>query len=55
MRHPNRGGKFLEEQELVDYFPALRPTSLGAERPDFAALDDTKKLRAVIECKGDGA
>lgn len=49
--HPSRGGSFLEEQELVDYFPALR-SALGHEKPDFAAVTDGT-LRAVIECKGD--
>lgn len=52
VRHPKSGGLFLEEQELVDYFPVLR-SALGQEKPDFAALTGDGKLRTVIECKGD--
>lgn len=50
VRHPSQGGRFLEEQELVDYFPALKK-ALGAERPDFATIGIDGKLRGVIECK----
>lgn len=50
--HPSAGGKFLEEQEIVDYFPMLRPL-LGAEKPDFAVLDEANQLKMVIECKND--
>jgi len=52
VRHPNAGGSFLEEQELVDYFPVLKAT-LGDERPDFGALGNDSQLRLVIECKND--
>ena len=52
IEHPARGGHFLEEQEVVDYFPALS-SSLGLERPDFAAIGDDGKPRLVIECKSD--
>lgn len=52
LRHPTEGGQFLEEQELVDYFPALR-TSLGLERPDFGVLSTGGLLAALIECKND--
>jgi type I restriction enzyme M protein len=31
-QHPGKGGGFLEEQEIVDYFPTI---GLGLERPDF--------------------
>ena len=50
--HPARGGHFLEEQEVVDYFPALSST-LGRNRPDFAAIGDDGKPRLIIECKSD--
>ena len=50
--HPSRGGCILEEQELVNFFPQLK-NALGAQRPDFAAIATDRKLRAVIECKGD--
>lgn len=30
--HPSKGGDFLEEQEIADYFPQL---GLGQNRPDF--------------------
>ena len=32
VEHPARGGHFLEEQEVVDYFPALS-SALGRDRP----------------------
>ncbi len=51
VQHPMRGGDFLEEQEIVDYFPDLS-TALGRERPDFVTLLDGK-LSTVIECKND--
>ena len=31
--HPAQGGRFLEEQEVVDYFPILSP-ALRRDRPD---------------------
>jgi len=51
VRHPARGGMFLEEQEIVDYFPELK-FALKDERPDFVCLLGGR-LRAVIECKND--
>ena len=51
VKHPEVGGAFLEEQELVDFFPHLR-ASLGAERPDFSIVFE-KQPSAVIECKND--
>mgnify|MGYP001582359827 FL=1 len=51
VRHPARGGDFLEEQEIVDYFPDLK-FALGDQRPDFVGLLGGK-LRVVIECKND--
>lgn len=52
VRHPSQGGNFLEEQELVDYFPSLRD-SIGLDRPDFAVLGPDGNLCAVIECKNE--
>src|SRR4051794_20333790 len=52
VRHPSQGGKFLEEQELVDFFPLLKP-SLGKEKPYFGAIARDGSPRAVIECKND--
>ena len=52
VEHPAHGGHFLEEQEVVDYFPALS-SALGRDRPDFAAIGDDGKPRLVIECKSD--
>lgn len=49
VEHPSRGGSFLEEQEIVDYFPLLEH-ALGQQRPDFATLLEGK-LSTVIECK----
>jgi len=50
--HPTKGGRFLEEQEIVDFFPALRP-ALGNGRPDFGVLTKDGLLGAIIECKND--
>jgi type I restriction enzyme M protein len=52
VRHPAKGGAFLEEQELVNYFPVLK-ASLGSERPDFAVLNASGLLTMVIETKND--
>ena len=51
VRHPARGGTFLEEQEIVDFFPELSE-ALGKKKPDFANLL-SGQLSAVIECKND--
>lgn len=32
IRHPQRGGQFLEEQEIEDYFA---DSGLGKTKPDF--------------------
>ena len=50
--HPNNGGQFLEEQEVVDFFPELSAT-LGQDKPDFVALGEDDKACLVIECKSD--
>jgi type I restriction enzyme M protein len=52
VRHPREGGLFLEEQELVDFFPSLKPT-LGNQRPDFGILDRNGHLRLIVESKND--
>lgn len=52
VEHPNNGGQFLEEQEVVDFFPDLSAT-LGQDKPDFVALDADDKACLVIECKSD--
>lgn len=52
IRHPAAGGQFLEEQEISDYFPALR-AALGHDRPDFVVLTGPRTVGAVIECKND--
>jgi SAM-dependent methyltransferase len=51
VEHPALGGSFLEEQEIIDFFPDLRK-ALGSERPDFVSLLDGRP-RLVIECKND--
>jgi hypothetical protein len=50
-RHPDRNGHFLEEQEIVAYFPELVAT-LGQERPDFVVIKDNIPC-IVIETKND--
>lgn len=52
VRHPTEGGLFLEEQELVDFFPALKPV-LGKQKPDFGIIDSSGHLRLIVECKND--
>lgn len=48
-RHPGRGGQFLEEQEIVGYFPELLP-HLRQKRPDFVVTDSGRPIM-VIETK----
>lgn len=47
--HLSVGGDFLEEQEIVDYFPNI---GLGLERPDFLACLFGEPV-GVIEAKND--
>lgn len=54
VEHPERSGAFLEEHELVRYFPQLRET-LNRDRPDFVVLGDDGRPRVVIECKADAS
>ena len=49
VQHPDRGGQFLEEHEIVDYFPLLAQ-SLGHQRPDFVTTL-SGNISVVIECK----
>lgn len=49
LSHPEKGGDFLEEQEIVSFYPNI---GLGANRPDFLlALNGEPKL--IIETKND--
>jgi type I restriction enzyme M protein len=54
VEHPSRGGVFLEENEVVEFLPALK-ASLKLERPDFAILDERGRPQLVIECKADAS
>lgn len=45
--HPSKGGEFLEEQEIVDYFEDI---GLGLERPDFILVKGGMPV-VVIEAK----
>lgn len=49
--HPQRGGQFLEEQEVVDFFPELRDF-LGLRRPDFVVIKENRPVM-VIETKNE--
>lgn len=47
IKHPQRGGDFLEEQEIEDYFP---DTGLGKTKPDFLICKQYKPI-IVVEAK----
>lgn len=49
--HPQRGGQFLEEQEVVNFFPELRDF-LGLRRPDFVVIKENRPIM-VIETKNE--
>jgi len=49
--HPSKKGNFLEEQEIVDFFPSLKEY-LGQDRPDFVIVQDEKPV-IVIETKNE--
>src|SRR5271157_1311557 len=51
IRHPERDGNFLEEQEIVAYYPELEE-ALGQERPDFVVVKENVPC-IVIETKND--
>lgn len=48
-KHPQRGGDFLEEQEIEDYFP---DTGLGKTKPDFLICKHDSPI-LVVEAKND--
>ena len=48
-RHPQKGGQFLEEQEIEDYF---KDSGLGNTKPDFLVCKDFQPL-LVVEAKND--
>lgn len=50
-KHPQNGGDFLEENEIVGYFPNI---GLGLDRPDFLLTVGSKPCVAV-EAKNDRA
>jgi len=50
-QHPRKGGQFLEEQEVVDYFPELRGV-LELKRPDFVVVQQNEPV-IVIEAKNE--
>ncbi|MCL2168875.1 MAG: SAM-dependent methyltransferase [Defluviitaleaceae bacterium] len=47
--HVQRGGDFLEEQEIVDYFPQI---GLGLDRPDFLVCLNSEPIM-LIEAKNE--
>ncbi|MCX6343992.1 MAG: N-6 DNA methylase [Armatimonadetes bacterium] len=49
--HPSRGGDFLEEQEIISFFPELKQC-LGQERPDFVVCHNSEPI-IVIETKNE--
>ncbi|MBE6812403.1 MAG: SAM-dependent methyltransferase [Ruminococcaceae bacterium] len=49
IKHPQRGGDFLEEQEIEDYFP---DTGLGKTKPDFLICKQYAPI-IVVEAKND--
>ncbi len=49
VRHPQKGGQFLEEQEIEDYF---KDSGLGKTKPDFLVCKDFKPI-VVVEAKNE--
>ena len=49
VRHPQKGGDFLEEQEIEDYFP---DSGLGKTKPDFLICKHYKPI-IVVEAKNE--
>lgn len=49
VKHPQRGGDFLEEQEIEDYFP---DTGLEKTKPDFLVCKQYNPI-IVVEAKND--
>lgn len=48
-RHPQRGGNFLEEQEIASYFP---DSGLGLTKPDFLVCKNYAPI-VVVEAKNE--
>lgn len=49
IRHPHKGGQFLEEQEIEDYF---NDSGLGKTKPDFLVCKNYKPI-IVVEAKNE--
>lgn len=49
VRHPQKGGQFLEEQEIDDYF---NDSGLGNTKPDFLVCKDYQPIM-VVEAKNE--
>ncbi|MDR1622437.1 MAG: hypothetical protein LBS00_08695 [Synergistaceae bacterium] len=49
VNHVQRGGDFLEEQEIADYFPQI---GLGLDKPDFLVCRYSEPVM-VVEAKND--
>lgn len=49
VRHPQKGGNFLEEQEIEDYF---NDSGLGKTKPDFLVCQNYKPI-IVVEAKNE--
>ena len=49
VRHPQKGGDFLEEQEIEDFFPDC---GLDGTKPDFIVCKKSLPL-VVVEAKND--
>ena len=49
IRHPQKGGQFLEEQEIEDYF---NDSGLGKTKPDFLVCKNYKPI-IVVEAKNE--
>ena len=47
IQHPSKGGNFLEEQEIEDYFGAI---GLNRSKPDFLICNNFSPL-IVVEAK----
>ena len=49
VRHPQKGGNFLEEQEIDDYFT---DSGLGKSKPDFLVCKNYQPI-VVVEAKNE--
>ncbi len=49
VRHPQKGGQFLEEQEIEDYF---KDSGLGKTKPDFLVCKNYQPI-VVVEAKNE--